>query len=104
MERNTFVLKLKPGMENEYKKRHDEIWPDMLAEIERSKIKNFSIWLRGTQLFGYYETEDIDLAIKISNESQVIKKWNGYMSDIIMDDIDDTTGKPFDIKLMFLKE
>ena len=26
---NAFRMKLKPGFEAEYKKRHDEIWPDL---------------------------------------------------------------------------
>jgi L-rhamnose mutarotase len=104
MERDVFVLKLKPGKEKEYKSRHDKIWPEMIEEMERSKIHNFSIWLKGDQLFGYYETEDKELARKISQDSPVIKKWNEYMSDIIMDDIDETTGKPAQVKLMFFKE
>lgn len=104
MERDVFVLKLRSGMEKEYKSRHDKIWPEMIEEMEKSKIHNFSIWLRGDQLFGYYETEDKQLARKISSQSPVIKKWNEYMSDLIMDDIDESTGELANVKLMFFKE
>ncbi|SHH42811.1 L-rhamnose mutarotase [Clostridium grantii] len=83
MERIAFKLKLKNGMEEEYKKRHDEIWPEMTEILNDAGIHNYSIWLLGNDLFGYYETEDIEYAVKIQKESDVVLKWNEYMSNVI---------------------
>jgi len=43
--RNAFKMKLKPGFEAEYKKRHDEIWPELEALLSESGIEDYSIFL-----------------------------------------------------------
>ena len=79
MKRDPFVLKLKPGMKAEYKRRHDEIWPEMLTVLEHQGCSNYSIWAIGDFLFGYREIvhepclTDEDLA--------TVEKWNEYMKD-----------------------
>ena len=83
MERVGFKLKLKPDLKEEYKKRHDEIWPEMTEVLNKAGIHNYTIWLIDNDLFGYYETEDNDYAVKFQNESEVVKKWNIYMSTVI---------------------
>ncbi len=45
MIRNAFVMKLKPGFEAEYKKRHDAIWPELSRELKRAGISDYSIFL-----------------------------------------------------------
>jgi L-rhamnose mutarotase len=45
MIRNAFKMKLKPGNIAEYKKRHDEIWPELSAELRRAGISDYSIFL-----------------------------------------------------------
>ena len=37
-----WVLEVRPGCEDEYKKRHDEIWPDMLATLREAGISNYN--------------------------------------------------------------
>jgi L-rhamnose mutarotase len=43
--RQAFTMKLKPGFEAEYKKRHDEIWPELARKIRAAGISNYSIFL-----------------------------------------------------------
>ncbi len=45
MKRNAFVMKLKPGFEAEYKKRHDVIWPELHKELKAAGISDYSIFL-----------------------------------------------------------
>jgi L-rhamnose mutarotase len=68
----------------EYKRRHDEIWPEMKEVLHAAGITNYSIWNVGDELFGYYEcVNGVDFAAKVQNESPVIEKWNEYMDDIL---------------------
>lgn len=83
MKRYAFKLKLKEGLEEEYLKRHDEIWPEMTEVLNEAGIHNYTIWLLENDLFGYYETEDNELATKVQKESPVVIKWNEYMSTVI---------------------
>ena len=45
MQRNAFAIKLKPGYEAEYRKRHDEIWPELAAELTQAGVSDYSIFL-----------------------------------------------------------
>ena len=52
MEKYAWTAKIKEGTEKEYVKRHNEIWPEMVKLLKDSGIKNYTIWLSGTTLFG----------------------------------------------------
>ena len=53
MERFAWMGKIKPGMQAEYKRRHDAIWPEMKALLKSAGIRNYSIWSDGELVFGY---------------------------------------------------
>ena len=55
--RVAWVMKLKPGCEAIYKQKHDEIWPEMLANLQRDGIRNFSIYRYGLLLFACLERD-----------------------------------------------
>ena len=93
MEKYAWSAKIKPGTEAEYVKRHNEIWPEMVELLKASGIKNYTIWLTGTTLFGYYECEKgIDFAAKAQANSPVVDKWNEYMQDVMEMPLDPVTG------------
>ncbi len=79
-----FKMKLYPGMEAEYKKRHDQLWPEMQDMIHRHGGKNYTIFLdRETNvLFGYIEIEDADLWAK-SADTPINRKWWDFMADVM---------------------
>ncbi len=83
MQRIAERFKLRKGMEVEYKMRHDEIWPQMKTLMKEAGIRNYSIWLSGEDLFGYFEVDDVENCIQIIKDSKVKKQWDKYMSDII---------------------
>ena len=60
MIRRAFTLRLKPGALAEYKQRHDEIWPELVAEIERSGIATMTAFNTGDTIFYYSEIRDAD--------------------------------------------
>jgi len=61
-----WVLEVRPGYEDEYKKRHDEIWPEMVDMLREAGVQNYSIFRHGLTLFGYFETEDLEQQLQRS--------------------------------------
>lgn len=62
MQRYGAVIGIKPEAIAEYKRVHAAVWPDVLAQIQRSNIKNYSIYLREPEnlMFAYYEYHGTD--------------------------------------------
>jgi L-rhamnose mutarotase len=58
MARMAFVMKLKPGCEEIYKRKHDEIWPELVESMKRRGTRNYSIYRHGLMLFAYLETDN----------------------------------------------
>lgn len=93
---------IKEGMIDEYVRRHNEIWPEMVKVLKDAGIKNYTIWNTGCELFGYYECEKgVDYAAKVQAESPVVDKWNEYMKDILIMEMDPETGAQPLLKKVF---
>ena len=105
MDRLAWKAKIKSGCRTEYIKRHDEIWPEMIEVLKSAGICNYSIFLNGDELFGYYEcAKGIAYAEKIQAESPVVCKWNEYMEDILELEMDPQTGAQPKLELVFRLE
>ena len=93
MEKYAWKAYIKEGSFEEYKRRHDEIWPEMKELLTRAGIRNYTIWCNGIELFGYYECEEgIEYATRVQRESPIVDKWNEYMKDILIMKPDPVTG------------
>ena len=79
-----FKMKLYPGMEAEYEKRHNRLWPEMKDMIHEHGGKNYSIFLdRETlTLFGYIEIED-EALWQAGADTEINRKWWDFMADIM---------------------
>ena len=95
MAQYAWVLELHPGYEDEYKKRHKEIWADVVAETQDAGIRNYSIFRHGLMLIGYFETDDLKQAIKQMSEGEANRRWDKFMAPIMKMNIDESTGFPF---------
>ena len=105
MERFAWKGHIKPGMQAEYKRRHDEIWPEMVELLKAAGIRNYTIWSDGDVLFGYYECEKgIEYATRVQAESPIVDKWNEYMKDVMDMPLDPETGAQPQMQCMFLME
>lgn len=84
MERAAFKMKLKPGCEEEYKRRHDALWPEMAIELQAAGISDYSIFLdRETlTLYGVQKKADSTSGSKLP-DSPVVRRWWSYMKDIM---------------------
>ena len=77
-------------MEQEYIRRHREIWPEMLTMLQQAGIRNYSIWLWTAQVIGYYESEDLSATDAYKAQSPVQAKWSAYMRDILLPAVRDS--------------
>jgi L-rhamnose mutarotase len=84
MTRAAFTMKLKPGFQAEYKRRHDEIWPELVRELESAGIADYSIYLDESTLtlFAFQKLKDHNTSEHLPTQA-VVKKWWKYMSDIM---------------------
>ncbi|MDP2782451.1 L-rhamnose mutarotase [Devosia sp.] len=84
MEKYAFKMMLNPGCEAEYKKRHDEIWPELVALLKRAGISDYSIHLDAETgiLFGvlWRKTGHGMDALPLE---PVMQEWWAYMADLM---------------------
>lgn len=91
MQRVAFKMKLFKGKEEEYKKRHDEIWPELSALLAANGISEYSIFLEEETgfLFGVLKAEKPSLLDKLP-EQPIMQKWWAYMKDIMESNADNS--------------
>ena len=102
MERMAWRSKIQEGCIEEYIRRHDEIWPEILALLKKAGICNYTIFLSGDEVFGYYECEHgIAFAEQTQAGSEVVDRWNDYMKDIMDMRMDPETGAQPKMQVVF---
>jgi L-rhamnose mutarotase len=79
-----FALKLRPHCYEEYKRRHDELWPE-LAEILRAQGISMVIYRFEDFLF-VHETAPSEQSWQALNEHPVTARWNEYMAEVLETD------------------
>lgn len=85
MKRVCFVLQVKPDRLDEYKSRHREVWPDMLAALRETGWNNYSLFLRDDGLLvGYLETEDFENARAGMAKREVNERWQRQMASFFV--------------------
>ena len=93
MEKYAWKATVKDGCLEEYKKRHDEIWDELVKLLKDAGICNYTIWNVGNELFGYYECEKgVKFAAETQANSPIVDKWNEYMKDVMVMELDPETG------------
>jgi L-rhamnose mutarotase len=92
MERIGFRMRLLPGAEAEYIRRHAAVWPDLLADLSAAGASNYSIFLDGEDLFGYLEVVDFDAFRAAMAGSEADARWQPDMTRLIDPLTDPDTG------------
>ena len=83
-QRLAFKMKLHKGQEAEYKKRHDELWPDLQLLLKETGVSDYSIFLEEASgnLFAVLKVQDPLLLDELPLHP-VMQKWWAYMKDIM---------------------
>jgi len=80
MQRVCFLLKVKKDRLDEYKRRHEHVWPEMLAALRETGWNNYSLFLRDDGLLvGYLETQDFQRALTGMASKPINEKWQKEM-------------------------
>jgi L-rhamnose mutarotase len=84
MEKYAFKMFLNPGMAAEYRKRHDDIWPELLALLKDAGVSDYSIHLdeETNILFGVLWRKN-DHTMDALPEHPVMKRWWAHMADVM---------------------
>ena len=95
--RVAFLMQLRPGAVIEYRRRHDEIWPDLAAALTRAGIRDYSIFLNE-------ETLELFAVLTLTPDNSreelarlpIMRRWWDYMADLM---IVDETKRPVEKSL-----
>jgi L-rhamnose mutarotase len=103
MERFAWKAIVRDGKLDEYIRRHDAIWPELVAVLKEAGIRNYSIWNVGNELFGYFECEKgVDHAAQVQASSRVVDEWNDSMREVMSMVMDPETGAQPGMRQVFL--
>lgn len=80
MERVCFLLQVKRWRLEEYKRRHEAVWPEMLDALRETGWTNYSLFLRDDGLLvGYFETPNLERALAGMASREVNERWQRQM-------------------------
>ncbi len=78
-------MKLKPGCEAEYEKRHNEIWPELVKMLKDSGVSDYSIfWDKETNiLFAVQKNAEGGQGSQDLGTTEIVRKWWDYMAEVM---------------------
>lgn len=98
MEKIAFVMTLLPGNDDEYEKRHNEIWPELLLALKDAGVSDYSIFLEkeSNKLFAVLKRTE-NHKMDLLPLDPIVKKWWSSMADIMETNPDNSPiAKPID--------
>ncbi len=98
MERLCYTFDLAEGMEEEYERRHAEVWPELLTALKESGFSNYSLFRRGTEVIAYVECEpSVEEALARLERFEVNARWSSYIRSIMTRSVDEN-GRFFSVR------
>ncbi len=96
-ERIAFRMTLDPGQADEYRRRHDTIWPELAEMLKQAGVSDYSIWLdpETNHLFATLVRRD-DHTMDALPDTEIVKRWWAMMADIMETNADNS---PVEIEL-----
>ncbi len=89
MQRICFLMKIVPGQEKEYQRRHDNIWPDLVAALRDAGVSNYSLFRRDTTVIAYAECHpDAATAFGKVGSTDVNRRWAEWFQDVLAEHTD----------------
>ena len=79
-----FLMRLKPGQQTEYERRHNPIWPELHAVLKAHGVHNYSIFLDAPtdKLFAYVEIES-EARWQAIAQTEACQRWWAHMRDLM---------------------
>jgi len=87
MERVCFLARIRPDRLDEYRARHQEVWPEMTGALREAGWANYTLFLTDDGLLiGYLETDNYQAALDAMAATDVNRRWQGEMSEFFVAD------------------
>jgi L-rhamnose mutarotase len=98
MEQIAFVMRLKPGYEHEYRRRHEAIWPELKSALADAGIRDYSIFLdeETLTLFAVLRLRPDNTRSELAS-LPIMRRWWDFMADLMEVD---QTNKPIERALL----
>ena len=82
--RVAFKMKLKPGFREEYKKRHDELWPELKTLLKEQGVSDYSIFFdEETNILFGVQNQEGESSSQDLGSLEIVQKWWKFMADIM---------------------
>ena len=88
-QRSAFVLRVRPDRIGEYVEAHANVWPEMLEALSDAGITNYSIFRDGNQVFGYFESDDLEASAAFLARQPVCTRWQDTMAELLEERVPD---------------
>jgi L-rhamnose mutarotase len=95
-QRSAFVLHVRPDRMEKYVEAHRNVWPEMLAALHEAGIRNYTIFRSGTDVFGYFESDDLAAAAAFMDAQAVSTRWQDAMADLLDERVPDAGPPPLE--------
>ena len=84
MERLAFKMYLNEGQKEEYKKRHNALWPELHALLKNAGVSEYSIFLdEETSILFAFQKVSGEGGSQDLGQTEIVKKWWAFMADIM---------------------
>ena len=98
MERICYTFDLVAGMEEEYERRHAEVWPELVEALHEAGFSNYSLFRRGTEVIAYAECQPtVEAALARLARFEVNDRWSAYIRSIMTRSVDEE-GRFFTVR------
>jgi L-rhamnose mutarotase len=98
MQRVGFTFKIRPELKDNYKKAHDEIWPEMAKALRDVGIRNYSIYFKKDGvIFAYLESDNFNLSMEKISKMDVNIRWQKYMEKYFIKENKSIIGPEIDL-------
>ena len=95
-QRSAFVLRVRPEKVDAYLDAHRGVWPEMLDALRSAGIRNYTIFRAGNEMFGYFESDDLDRAATYLAGKEVSARWQDAMADLLEERVPDAGPPPLE--------
>ncbi len=95
-QRSAFILQVRPERIEDYLHAHRHVWPEMLDALRGAGIRNYTIFRHGNQMFGYFESDDLEAAARYLAEQEVSERWQDAMAELLEQRVPDSGPPPLE--------
>jgi L-rhamnose mutarotase len=87
---------VRPDKVDAYVEAHRNVWPEMLEALREAGIRNYTIFRAGHEMFGYFESDDLERAASYLAAQEVCTRWQDAMAELLEQRVPDSGPPPLE--------